>query len=120
MFVLEAKLYGRPGQYRAIDEAIRTAQFIRNKALRYWMDNWGVQKRDLNKLCRTLAQEHEVARQLDAQARQGAAEPPGLLSRGSTTTAASRCQEDTRSSKRTVARSHTNRPGGSSRPVANT
>jgi len=74
MLVLEAKLYGRPGQYRAIDGAIRTAQFIRNKALRHWMDNWGVQKRDLNKLCRTLAQEHEVARQLDAQARQGAAE----------------------------------------------
>ena len=35
MLILEAKLNGKPGQYRALDDAIRTAQFIRNKALRY-------------------------------------------------------------------------------------
>ncbi len=39
MFVLEYKLRGKPSQYQAIDEAIRTVQFVRNKCLRYWEDN---------------------------------------------------------------------------------
>ena len=39
MLVLEAKLKGKTQQYTLIDEAIRTALFVRNKALRYWMDN---------------------------------------------------------------------------------
>ena len=39
MLVLEAKLKGNTEQYNVIDEAIRTALFVRNKALRYWMDN---------------------------------------------------------------------------------
>ena len=38
MLVLEAKLRGRTEQYNLIDEAIRTATFVRNKALRLWMD----------------------------------------------------------------------------------
>lgn len=38
MLVLEYKIKGKPKQYKAIDEAIRTVQFIRNKAIRYWMD----------------------------------------------------------------------------------
>ncbi len=33
MLVLEFKIKGKPQQYAAIDEAIRTAQFVRNKAL---------------------------------------------------------------------------------------
>jgi hypothetical protein len=37
MIVLEFKLKGKPQQYRVIDEMIRTAQFVRNKALRYWI-----------------------------------------------------------------------------------
>ncbi|NCS18188.1 MAG: transposase, partial [Microcystis aeruginosa G13-12] len=42
MFILEYKLRGKPSQYQAIDEAIRTVQFVRNKCLRYWEDNKGV------------------------------------------------------------------------------
>ena len=39
MLVCEFKAKGKPYQYKAIDEAIRTAQFVRNSCLRYWMDN---------------------------------------------------------------------------------
>ena len=38
MLLLEYKIKAKPEQYKAIDEAIRTVQFIRNKAIRYWMD----------------------------------------------------------------------------------
>ena len=41
MIVLEFKAKGKTTQYSAIDEAIRTAQFVRNKIVRYWMDNRG-------------------------------------------------------------------------------
>ena len=41
MLVYEAKLEGTQEQYGRLDEAIRTAQFVRNKCLRYWMDNKG-------------------------------------------------------------------------------
>ncbi|AMW30803.1 transposase [Arthrospira sp. PCC 8006] len=34
----------------AIYEAIRTAQFIRNKAVRFWMDNSGIGQKDLYRL----------------------------------------------------------------------
>jgi putative transposase len=44
MLVLEKKIYGKPIQYQRIDEAIKTAQFIRNKALRYWLDNQKIGK----------------------------------------------------------------------------
>lgn len=37
MLIYEYKLTGTKAQYAAIDEAIRIAQFIRNKALRLWM-----------------------------------------------------------------------------------
>ena len=74
MHVLEFKVKGKPSQYQAIDEAIRTAQFIRNKCLRYWMDNKGVNKYDLNKHCRVLAQEFPFANKLNSQARQSSAE----------------------------------------------
>lgn len=61
MLVLEAKLKGRIEQYALIDEAIRTALFCRNKALRYWMDNRDVDKYDLNKHMAVLAKEFEFA-----------------------------------------------------------
>ena len=38
MIVLEYKVKGKQHQYNAIDDAIRTTQFIGNKAIRYWMD----------------------------------------------------------------------------------
>ncbi len=42
-----AKLGGKPSQYQAIDEAIRTVQFVRNKCLRYWQENQSVGQKDL-------------------------------------------------------------------------
>jgi putative transposase len=38
MLVLEAKLKGQNWQCVALEAAIHTANFVRNKALRYWMD----------------------------------------------------------------------------------
>lgn len=72
--IFEFKAYGKSEQYEAIERAIRTAQFIRNKAIRYWMDNKGVGKYDLNKLCAVLAKEYAFAGELNSQARQASAE----------------------------------------------
>jgi len=74
MFVLEFKVKAKKTQYQAIDEAIRTTQFIRNKCIRYWMDNQGVNKYALNKLCKQLATEFSWAKELNSMARQSAAE----------------------------------------------
>jgi putative transposase len=74
MIVLEFKVKGKLEQFEAIDEAIRAAQFIRNKALRFWMDNHGVGKNDLQKLCAKLAKEFQFADELNSQARQASAE----------------------------------------------
>jgi len=74
MFVLEFKVKAKKAQYQAIDEAIRTTQFIRNKALRYWEDHQGVSKYDLNKQCKLLAEEFSWAKKLNSMARQSAAE----------------------------------------------
>lgn len=38
MLVLEAELKGRLSQYNALNEAIWTASFICDQALRYWQD----------------------------------------------------------------------------------
>ena len=74
MFVLEFKVKAKKTQYRAIDEAIRTTQFIRNKCIRYWMDNQGVNKYALNKLCKQLAEDFSWAKELNSMARQSGAE----------------------------------------------
>jgi len=74
MLVLEAKLKGKTEQYSLIDEAIRTALFVRNKALRYWMDNHGADKYDLSAQCAVLAKEFEFAKKLNSQARQASAD----------------------------------------------
>jgi len=74
MLVLEFKVKGKVQQYSAIDDAIRTFQFIRNKALRFWMDNEKVNGFDLNKYCAVLAKEFAFAKELNSQARQSAAE----------------------------------------------
>jgi putative transposase len=47
MRVLDFKAKGKTTQYTAIDEAIRTAQFVRNKCIRFWMDNKGVGQKEL-------------------------------------------------------------------------
>jgi putative transposase len=75
MIVREAKLKnGTAEQYSALDEAIRTAQFIRNKAVRFWMDNQGTSKADLYSLCKDLAIEFPFAKKLNSAARQASAE----------------------------------------------
>jgi len=74
MIIYEFKVKGKDRQYRAIDEAIRTCQFIQNKCLRHWMDNQGVTKYDLNKYCAILASDFPFAGELNSMARQSAAE----------------------------------------------
>ncbi len=76
MIIYEFKVKGKDKQYRAIDDAIRTSQFIQNKALRYWMDNKveKVDKYALNKYCAVLAAEYPFADELNSMARQSAAE----------------------------------------------
>ncbi len=76
MLVFEAKLRGTDGQYQALDEALRTARFVRNSCLRYWMDNQGVGRYDLNKYCKVLADNPEFpwVKKLNSMARQSMAE----------------------------------------------
>ena len=74
MRVIEFKLKGKPCQYKAIDQAIRTAQFIRNKCVRFWMDNQKVSRADLSKYTKQLAKEYWFAAKLNAMSRQASAE----------------------------------------------
>ena len=76
MLVFEAKLEGEDGQYQALDEAIRTARFVRNASLRYWMDNKGIGRYDLSKFCAVLAASTEFpwVAKLNSMARQASAE----------------------------------------------
>jgi len=74
MITLEFKLKGKAQQYRVIDDMIRTAQFVRNKTLRYWIDNQGVKLVDLYKQCAIMAKEFEWAGKLNSMARQASAE----------------------------------------------
>lgn len=74
MLVYEYKLDGSKRQFAAIEEAIRTAQFIRNKCLRLWMDNRGTNKYDLNTYSAQLAKEYPFASRLNSMARQASAE----------------------------------------------
>jgi len=73
MITLEFKLKGKAQQYRIIDEMIRTAQFVRNKTLRYGIDNQGVKLVDLYKQCAVMAKEFEWASKLNSMARQATA-----------------------------------------------
>src|SRR5579884_790957 len=74
MLIYEYKLQGNKAQYAAIDEAIRIVQFIRNKALRLWMDTRGTNRNDLQCLCAILAQQFPFVASLNSQARQAAAD----------------------------------------------
>ena len=74
MIILETKLKGTSEQYGRLEEAIRTAQFVRNSCIRHWVDNRGVGKGDLSKLCAVLAKEFEWANKLNSMARQASAE----------------------------------------------
>ncbi len=80
MLTLEYKVRGSRTQFAAIDEAIRTVQFIRNTCLRLWMDardttsGTSVIANDLQAHCAVLAQQFPFAAQLNSQARQQAAD----------------------------------------------
>ncbi|HEU5198660.1 MAG TPA: transposase, partial [Ktedonobacterales bacterium] len=56
------------------DEAIRTVQFIRNKAVRLWMDTRGVGQYEMQALCSQLAHEYPFAARLNSMARQASAD----------------------------------------------
>lgn len=70
MIVYEFKIKGKKSQLRAMDEAILIAQFIRNKAIRHWMDSDKMNKFDLYKFGTALPKEFSFANILNATARQ--------------------------------------------------
>jgi putative transposase len=77
MRVLEYKIKAKPQQYQAIDEAIRTVQFIRNKSIRYWMDapkDVKINRFSLNKYSTELRNEFVFVKDLNSMAVQVAAE----------------------------------------------
>ena len=74
MLILDYKLRANKAQQSAIDEAIRTVQFIRNKCVRLWMDGRGVGDNDLQVYCSQLAKDSPFAARLNSQARQTAAD----------------------------------------------
>jgi putative transposase len=77
MIVLEYKIKGKQHQYNAIDDAIRTTQFIRNKAIRYWMDaprQLKIDKFALNQYSTELRKECPFTAELNSIAVQSAAE----------------------------------------------
>jgi putative transposase len=74
MLVFEFKSYGKSAQMKAVDDAIRTAQFIRNSCIRLWMDVKGTGKNDLQKYCAVLAANFPFASELNSMARQASAE----------------------------------------------
>ena len=77
MLVLQYKVKAKPKQYQAIDEAIRTVQFIRNKAIRYWMDapkDAKINRFALNKYSTELRNEFSFVKDLNSMAVQASAE----------------------------------------------
>ncbi len=77
MLVLEYKVKAKRQQYKAIDESIRTTQFIRNKAIRHWMDapkEAKVDKIALNNYSTALRKEFAFVKELNSMACQAATE----------------------------------------------
>lgn len=74
MLTLEYKLDGSNDQYRRIDDAIRTVQFVRNKCLRKWEDERGTSANDLQIYSSELAHTFPFTAKLNAQARQASAD----------------------------------------------
>lgn len=74
VLVLEYKAIGKPEQYRLIDEAIRTAQFVRNKCVRFWMDGEKVGKYDISRYTTSLRRDFEWCRNLNSSAVQSSGE----------------------------------------------
>jgi len=74
VFVLEFKVKPLPQQIQSIDEAILTHQFVRNKVLRYWMDNRGMGKTELFRYNTLLRKEFKFVEDLNSHACQTAVE----------------------------------------------
>ncbi|MEB3182356.1 MAG: transposase [Nostocaceae cyanobacterium] len=77
MLVLEYKVKAKKYQDDAINEAIRTTQFIRNKAIRYWMDaprEAKINKIALNNYSTALRKEFKFVEELNSMACQSATE----------------------------------------------
>ena len=74
MLVLEYKAVVKKAQALAIEEAIRTSQFVRNKVLRYWMDNRGVGKKELYQYNTQLRAEYGFVKELNSHACQASVE----------------------------------------------
>src|SRR5262249_39292004 len=115
MLLYEYKLRLSRAQQTAIDEAIHTTQFIRNKCLRLWMDGRGVSANDLQMLCARLAHDSPFAAHLTSQPAKPPPQGPGPPSRASPRPAGSGgpARRALPASSATVARSRTSRPGGS-------
>ncbi|MCT7951885.1 transposase [Ancylothrix sp. C2] len=74
MLVIEFKAKGKTTQYKSVDEAIKTAQFIRNKCVRFWMDNRGVGQKELYRLSTALRDEFSFVKALNSSACQASVE----------------------------------------------
>lgn len=74
MRVLEFKVKGKPNQFQAVDEAIKTAQFVRNKCIRYWMDNRDVGQKELYRYNTALRAEFSFVKDLNSHACQASVE----------------------------------------------
>jgi putative transposase len=77
LLVLESKVQAKKDQYLAIEEAIKTTQFIRNKCLRSWMDAPKEAKIDrfaLNKYSTELRNEFHFVANMNSMAVQASAE----------------------------------------------
>jgi putative transposase len=74
MFILEYKLKGKLQQYQAIDESIKTVQFVRNKCLRYWKDGQNIGQKDIYRYVTKLRKEFAFVEALNSTACQQACE----------------------------------------------
>jgi putative transposase len=77
LLVLEYKVKAKKLQYLAIESAIKTTQFVRNKCLRYWMDAPREAKLNgysLNKYSTELRNEFQFVANLNSMAVQASAE----------------------------------------------
>ncbi len=74
MLVMEFKAVLKEPQRLAINEAIRTARFVRNKVLRYWMDNRGTGKKELYRYNTQIRDEFPFVKDLNSHACQASVE----------------------------------------------
>ncbi len=74
MLSYEYKVNPKLIQIAAIDESLRTSQFVRNKVLRYWMDNPGIGKTQMFRYNTLLRKKFKFVEELNSHACQTAVE----------------------------------------------